>query len=278
MSGEKRLSGKFVLLRTGGLGDFVLVVPLLLALVRLGYQITVATRRSYFDILGGFNAKLAFLDVDEIMVSTDEASLHSTFREATVLSFWRDEDGSLKKRFEAFEVLRVIELESRPENPPHFTKRIFQKAGIQWEEDYLCRSWLSPRHLTGDSLWVHPGSGSLAKNAPPSWYLQRIEEWLRKGEGDSVVVSFGEADNKVEQEFREFRGHVPLKFLCPRTPLELKEELIKRAQLFVGNDTGPSHLAAALGIPTEVVFNVTNPLVWRPVGEKVKVLLGENLS
>ena len=278
MSGEKRLSGKFVLLRTGGLGDFVLVVPLLLALDRLGYDIIVATRRSYFDIIDGISAKLTFLDVDEIMVSADEASLRSTFREATVLSFWRDVDGSLKKRFKSFGALRLIEMESRPEKPPHFTKRIFQKVGIQWEENYLCRSWLSPRHLTGDSLWVHPGSGSLTKNAPPSWYLQYIEEWLRKGEGDSVVVSFGEADDWVEKEFREFRGHLPLEILHPRTPLELKEELIKRAQLFVGNDTGPSHLSAALGIPTEVVFNVTNPLVWRPVGEKVKVLLEENLS
>ena len=137
MSGEKGLSGKCVVLRTGGLGDFVLVVPLLLALDRSGYEITVATRRSYYDLLGEFRANISFIDVDEIMVSADEASLRSTFRESTVLSFWKDEDGSLKDRFESFGVSRVIELDSRPEKPPHFTKRIFQKVGIQWEEDYL---------------------------------------------------------------------------------------------------------------------------------------------
>ena len=40
--------------------------------------------------------------------------------------------------------------------------------------------------------------------------------------------------------------------------------LVTSARLFVGNDSGPAHLAAAVGKPTVVIFGSTNPVQWHP--------------
>jgi ADP-heptose:LPS heptosyltransferase len=48
--------------------------------------------------------------------------------------------------------------------------------------------------------------------------------------------------------------------------------LLERCTLFVGNDSGLSHLAAALGIPTVAVFGPTDPSVWAPRGRRVEAV------
>jgi ADP-heptose:LPS heptosyltransferase len=44
------------------------------------------------------------------------------------------------------------------------------------------------------------------------------------------------------------------------------------SRAYVGNDSGVSHLAAALGVPTIAVFGPTDPTVWAPLGPKVAVV------
>jgi ADP-heptose:LPS heptosyltransferase len=46
-------------------------------------------------------------------------------------------------------------------------------------------------------------------------------------------------------------------------------------RLFVGNDSGISHMAAALGIPTIAIFGPTDPVLWSPRGNKVVVVRKE---
>ena len=48
--------------------------------------------------------------------------------------------------------------------------------------------------------------------------------------------------------------------------------LLQRCAAYVGNDSGPSHLAGLLGLPTLAVFGPTDPALWSPVGPRVRVL------
>ncbi len=59
--------------------------------------------------------------------------------------------------------------------------------------------------------------------------------------------------------------------------LELARQL-KHCGCFVDHDTGTSHLAGLLGIPTLVLFGPSNPAIWRPVGPAVKVIQHEPLA
>ncbi len=56
---------------------------------------------------------------------------------------------------------------------------------------------------------------------------------------------------------------------------ESLDELIRvlaRTALFLGNDSGPAHLAGALGLPTVAVFGPSDPRIWKPLGSKVRTV------
>lgn len=48
--------------------------------------------------------------------------------------------------------------------------------------------------------------------------------------------------------------------------------LALRAEIFITNDSGPAHVAGAVGANTVVLFGPTNELVWKPLGERVRVI------
>ncbi len=60
--------------------------------------------------------------------------------------------------------------------------------------------------------------------------------------------------------------------LAPPTPPAASARLASRAALFVGADTGPTHLAAAAGTPTVALYGPTDPARYGPVGPRVRIL------
>src|SRR5262249_4407499 len=53
-------------------------------------------------------------------------------------------------------------------------------------------------------------------------------------------------------------------FLAPRTDWQELGALLRRATLWIGNDSGPKHLAAALGTPPVTIFGPPPPTTWNP--------------
>ncbi|MBW1810075.1 MAG: glycosyltransferase family 9 protein [Deltaproteobacteria bacterium] len=115
---------------------------------------------------------------------------------------------------------------------------------------------------------IAPGSGSTSKNwAAQSWaeLLPGLEQ-----EGRRPVLLQGPADaESVEQVQNCLENPVPV--LVSNSARELKGALAQ-AVLFVGNDSGPAHLAAALGIPTVAIFGPSDPLLWSPKGPQVEIV------
>ena len=60
----------------------------------------------------------------------------------------------------------------------------------------------------------------------------------------------------------------------PSSVAQLAIEL-RKADLFVGNDSGPGHLAAAVGTTTLSLFGPTNPNIWGPIGSKAHILIAQ---
>src|SRR5262249_5921535 len=110
---------------------------------------------------------------------------------------------------------------------------------------------------------IHPGSGAARKNWPPDKFAQLCEQ-LRK-DGRDVRVILGEVE--LEQWPREVIGKFEssAQVLRPRNLLELYDH-VSGAKVFVGNDSGPTHLAGILGISTGAIFGPTsNPARWKPL-------------
>ena len=86
------------------------------------------------------------------------------------------------------------------------------------------------------------------------------------------------------EAFRQVAGALPcpVKWLAgPEETLEGAERIddlyelacwIARARLYIGNDSGISHLAAAVGTPSLAIFLSTDPRIWAPRGQHVRVL------
>jgi len=104
----------------------------------------------------------------------------------------------------------------------------------------------------------------------PAAKFAAIARWLRDTRGIASVVNLGGQEEELASEVRnEMRG-------CALVPagLGLREliALVAGAVLFVGNDSGPSHLAAAAGRPSVVIYGSTNPAQWRPWGTEHRVV------
>ncbi len=122
------------------------------------------------------------------------------------------------------------------------------------------RSRLPPRFLA-----LHPGSGSPTKNWPPDRFaalaraLSPSRPWL--------LVS-GPADEAAAAAL----GGGPDVVHAASLPPRVLGALLAHAGLFVGHDSGVSHLAAGFGAPVLALFGPTDPAVWAPIGRRVRTL------
>jgi len=116
---------------------------------------------------------------------------------------------------------------------------------------------------------LHPGSGAAAKCWPADRF-RSLADALR-GEGRRVQVVLGEAERARwhEAEIRRWRAAFDVRLSDSLVDLE---SLLGEAGAFVGNDSGPTHLAAEMGVPTVALFGPTLPHVWRPIGPNTTVL------
>ncbi len=118
------------------------------------------------------------------------------------------------------------------------------------------------RGLLRGKAVIHPSSGSRKKN-PPLELFFRIKKFLEE-EGLKTTFILGEADLHLGDLVKDFFYEGDLVKLS----LELKD-----ARVFVGNDSGLSHLASYLGVKSFLFYGPTDPVVWKPLGEATLISL-----
>jgi ADP-heptose:LPS heptosyltransferase len=110
-----------------------------------------------------------------------------------------------------------------------------------------------------DAVVVHPFSGSKSKN----WPLDRFQEAVERMPYPVEWVAGPE---------QQLEGALRFESL-----LNLAEH-ITGARLYIGNDSGITHLATAAGVPTLALFGPTDPDIWAPRGNNVTVLSGTRIE
>ena len=114
-----------------------------------------------------------------------------------------------------------------------------------------------------------PGSGSEKKNWAPGRFAELAAQLSEKG--FSPLILQGPADASAVAAVLEHAGVGKLPVLVDESPTTLKG-VLAHAQLFVGNDAGPTHLAALMGLPTAAIFGPSDPVRWSPVGPRVNLI------
>lgn len=101
---------------------------------------------------------------------------------------------------------------------------------------------------------IHPMASAAAKTWPAARFLE-VAAHIDRELGLEPVFIGGPGENLAA--FAPYRCYVG-------EPLETTKCLLASASLFVGNDSGPAHMAAAFGLPVVVLFGASDPVVWAP--------------
>lgn len=292
--GDQFKSSVFGFWHEGALGDFVLFSPLLDALheVYPSVSFTLWSRPAYRDI---FNGKPYPVSVE----SSDNPFWRALFMDwewrtvpvpesvaQCVVFFWVGQ----KQALSVVERLRirlsrpVYWIQSFPnegvEEPVgRFLFKQMKKLGFALSERSpsitaspmarsAVRAWLREQEIPeGQYTVVHLGSGGLRK----VWPMQRWEKLFKETKGwfdMPVVLLMGPADEVLAPYATRFSREWkwPVYWSSDTNALL---GILSMAGFYVGCDSGVSHVAAALGVPSVVIFGPTNPVVWAPRGDHV---------
>lgn len=122
-------------------------------------------------------------------------------------------------------------------------------------------------------LLIHPGSGSAEKNHPPAFWRSLIKRFAETPEFCSFTpaVLLGPAEQRLSaflsKHLGSYKGEL---HVC--TEKEALGRVLATASLYMGHDSGITHYAAMLGIPTIALFRKDNVRQWAPLGPLVRVI------
>jgi heptosyltransferase III len=216
------------------------------------------------------------------------AAMHQWLLRCDVAVAWMaDTDHHLGSALRTFSITHVIV--ASPHSPGyrsvHQTDRFLETVSslapmrvhgtsLQVPRDIVCDATsrlssigMSPSH---ELVIIHPGSGSRHKCASPKLFAHFLGRL--KTDGIFPLVVGGPAD---------VDAILDLQRICPE-PFQVLQDLdlvsmagvIAHADCFIGHDSGLTHLAACLQVPTIALFGPTDPQRWAPRGPHVKVVTG----
>jgi ADP-heptose:LPS heptosyltransferase len=279
-----------LLLRAGALGDLLLLRPTIAALQAAGHRVQLVAPRGLGSVLVGPGGIESVLPSDGPELASalagefgDGPIARALDTANAVVAYTRS--APLLERLRERARKLVVHDPSPPEAGPHAAAWLAQ-AVSPFVADAAVTAALAPgapalefteaerqeaerlvRGLPPGFVAVHPGSGSPSKN----WPLDRfVESATRLADGAPWVFVAGPAEATLVAP----EGAV----LVREWPLRALAAALARAGLFLGNDSGASHLAAAAGAPTLALFGPTDPALWSPVGPHVATLRGNRRS
>ncbi len=208
--------------------------------------------RSWIEYFGGFDLIVSYLSDPETIFETNLKRCQINRFIAGPSQLKRREHGALQLGA-PLEALGLNLQSAAPQLFPSDEDREFARRFLNGADRIIA---------------IHPGSGSESKNWP-------IESWKKLGDhflarNFELVVVAGEADEtranflKSAWQGSSIRWAMNLPLPCLAAVLEDK--------VFIGHDSGVSHIAAAVGARCILIFGPTDPKIWAPANENVKVI------
>ncbi len=257
------------MIRLRSLGDCVLTTPALALLKqhRPDLKISVIVEPRFAEIFA------ANPDVDETRDSMTRAdlvlNLHGGTRSMvlTALSRAKLRTGFAHHRYSfvyshkiptAQEILGVSR---RVHTAEHLASAVFS-LGVPQQEIPRARLFADPPPDRRPYAVIHPFASAPGKAWPAARFIE-----IAKNLNLEPVFLAGPVD-----DLEPFA-----KFQTSRESLRVTKSLLSGASLFIGNDSGPAHIAAAFGTPVVVLFGPSDPVTWSPWRTESQVLTAPNI-
>jgi len=276
---------KAFIIRPSALGDTLLLAPAFYQLADK-VELSLAGRRPGIDFLRPFLCNC---------LDFDQKGWHHLFLEKPlcekyfmpdvdrVVSFASDPDGRVNRALR--KSLGQIPVFSFPPFPTKEEKIhvalylaiCLKKSGLPVDPDRAIEEAKTRPIINKDSssgskniLVLHPGSGSKKKNHPPEFWIELICDKDLEG-FDKRILLLGPAEEELDRIFASELSNKGIEIICSPDNDRLLL-LLQKSSLYIGHDSGITHLAAMLGIPTICLFKNSNPLQWAPLGPNVKLI------
>ncbi len=263
---------KILVIRYGGLGDLIVTLPVLQSLKKNRYSVTLAANERYREFF------LKYGWIDEFIPSDGSFFLPL---------FAGEREISLTEYLEKFDI--ILSYTNEKESFSYGLKKsfsgkiIFHPATPAKVKRHIISHLLEPVRDIADSLIeipeiktcfphnrkyfvIHPGSGSIHKNWKKENFLEVYRRLSEKREG-YVVLGY------AEEHMKDFwYRNVPHKKIVNSPDMDILMRYISKTGLYIGNDSGISHLFAASSVTSIVIFGPTSPLLWSPRGKNVRII------
>lgn len=283
-------SPHILVIRGGAIGDFIMTLPAIAALRErwpaghlevLGYPHITALAQGYVDAARSIEARaLAGFFVPNGIL--DPAWMDYFKKFSVVVSYLFDPDEIFANNVKRCGVKQYLSGSPKPSDLPaarHYCRPLESLAiyvdepvprVFPTENDRAVATTFLARLGRERLVAIHPGSGSEKKNWPAEKFAA-LGRWLVDEMELQLVVVRGEADERAVNRLVDELSPRPV---AQATGLKLVElaGVLERCALFVGNDSGVTHLAAAVGTPVVALFGPVSFPIWEPVGPKVRVV------
>jgi hypothetical protein len=263
----------------GALGDLLCCWPALDGLIAAGHAVTLAARADAAEVLPAEVLRTCAYDRPEISELFASGPITPTARRFfggfdRIDSFTGAGDVTVAERLGAaagrpVSVHPFRHIQASEHATAYFARCLgatprFRVLPVRDEAAAWATSLWTRQRLGDRVLALHPGSGSPAKNwEGMAEVAQAWRHW-----GGSVISILGPAEL---ERGTTVAGDVA----AAGEPLAHVAAILRRAQRYLGNDSGISHLAGLLDTTTVAVFGDTDPATWAPSGRRVRVLRGD---
>lgn len=281
-----------IVFHQGALGDFLLTLSIIQSARRLSDSPRVIT------VASSAAARLAAgRSVVDDHYTPDAVGLHALFSDAggvgprlqsllhltapkLILSFLSDTAHQIRRRLGEAVAGPVVSLDPRPKEGDgrHITAQwtdALRKQGLNVADPEPAHIRIDPDEQdagpSGKRVIIHPGSGSRAKCWPLERFMAIADTWRDFSIHWMLGPAECERDPQHHARLRERTAQRSETLIVEDDLLHAARHLAGAA-LYVGNDSGMTHLAAALGTPTVAIFGPTDPRVWRPLGDHVHII------
>ncbi|MGE3309612.1 MAG: glycosyltransferase family 9 protein [Limisphaerales bacterium] len=277
--------GRILVIRGGALGDFILTLPALAALRTqfpnarvevLGYP-----HIARLALLGGVAHAVHPIEARPLAqffarggaLDPAVAAFFSGF--AVIVSYLYDPDGVFQENVARCTRAQFLVGPHRPDESAciHAADTFLsplQRLAI-FDADATPRIDADPTS-PGPGRWiaVHPGSGSESKNWPERRWAGLLAAAIEHSDRNLVLLG-GEAEG---DRLQRLAGELPSRrvHVARSLPLDAVASLLRACELFIGHDSGITHLAAAVGLPCIALWGPSNPTLWRPRGSHITLV------
>jgi ADP-heptose:LPS heptosyltransferase len=272
---------KTLIIHQGSLGDLVVTITAALRILNKE-DIVLASRAHLLPLIKKLNVFHHAFSVDDSRFT----SLFTKYPDVRIKNYFNKFDKIilfsnsliLIENLKKFARCPVHQIPPRPERDQriHISDFLTQKLKMIFSDitkNNFCyfNSASKEEYLFSKKILLHPGSGSTRKNWPLPNFIEIYRDLVNKGYFPEWII--GPADKHLMPELK--KEGIPEKIICDDLDLTEFVDKLEIAELFIGNDSGLSHLSAFLGKPVITIFGPSDLIRWQPVGPDVKVVKSE---